>query len=64
MRPDRLMSTLTDMAAGKTTKPTAGEVQPGVYDEVLPVAKAWSAFAHASSGEALVAPSELLPPLP
>jgi hypothetical protein len=53
------------MAAGKNTKPTRGEVLPAVYDEVLPTAQAWSAFAQASAhGDALTAPSELLPPLP
>jgi hypothetical protein len=65
MRPDRLLATLTDMAAGKNTKTTAGEVLPAVYDEVLPTAQVWSTFAQASAhGDALIAPSELLPPLP
>lgn len=67
MRPDRLLATLADIAAGKNTTPAAGEVLPTVYDEVLPVAQAWGMFARASQsqrGDALVAPSELLPPLP
>lgn len=67
MRPDRLLATLADMAAGKNVTPAAGEILPAVYEEVLPVAQAWSTFAQASQsqrGDALVAPSELLPPLP
>lgn len=67
MRPDRLLATLADIAAGKRTQPAAGEVLPAVYDEVLPVAQAWAMFARASQsqrGDALIAPSELLPPLP
>ena len=67
MRPDRLLATLADIAAGKSTTPAAGEVLPAVYDEVLPTAQAWSTLARASQsqhGDALIAPSELLPPLP
>jgi len=65
MRPDRLLSTLVDMAAGKAAQPAAGEVLPAVYDEVLPFAKAWSVFVRdAKSGDALIAPPELLAPLP
>jgi len=65
MRPDRLLATLADIAAGKNTTPAADEVLPAVYDEVLPTAQAWATFVRASQhGEALTAPSELLPPLP
>lgn len=65
MKPERLLALLRDQAAGKSTARAPNEVHPALFDEVAPVADAWAEFVRASQrGEALIAPPELLPPLP